>query len=592
MKTDSKRIEEKATNVLRDELLKYPIFEPNIKTSDRTPSWDGEVFVYCNDRQKKSNMRGCVPVQVKGKEHAFKHSASFRCEVADLQNYYQNGGCLFFVVTVDFKGNNSAIYYNSLSVLALKAIIEGLDGQKTYTIPLLPFPKNEMEVSSIFYKFLDDKQWQMCIIGKTIPELSVANSQQFESFAFKVEAIGLNEHNLFDFVLTHNHCIYGRIKDVGIDVPITEGVVHAISCVVKESVRVGEKEYYSEYCVIHKRKECIVQIGKCITFNLPQLGKEGQPTKLEFNSSGTLSDLIQEESFLIDAVVQKGFFLGNSKIILGDVSGLPIESFKQKMGYHCAVKRMLQTLHVTEDLEIVGLTGHDESKLGMLIRSVLDDAPVELKRVSTHPYGTFRIGNLVILVWLTRLSSGKYKIGDFYTEHTERVSLQSDDGEEVEIPPCALLGRKILVHLSNLNVEHIFEAVRNVVITRFSQLQIVRLLFEMLSAYDSQSIKDERLLDLAEMIADWLLRQEQFEYHEDLVLNKLQIIRRRREFSFDEKKVLIGLSDSSKEDIRWAVYVLSDEKASATEVFKNMDISMQQKLAEQPLYNLYKTDER
>lgn len=54
----TKRIEESATTALKLALLKCPILETYIDSNDKTPSWDGTVFVYKSDNQKKKTLEG------------------------------------------------------------------------------------------------------------------------------------------------------------------------------------------------------------------------------------------------------------------------------------------------------------------------------------------------------------------------------------------------------------------------------------------------------------------------------------------------------------------------------------------------------
>ena len=98
---NTKRIEESATTALKSALLKCPILDAYIDSNDKTPSWDGTVFVYKSEDQKKENIKGRVPIQVKGTEKIFVSDvATFSCSTVDLRNYYHDGGCIFFLVSV------------------------------------------------------------------------------------------------------------------------------------------------------------------------------------------------------------------------------------------------------------------------------------------------------------------------------------------------------------------------------------------------------------------------------------------------------------------------------------------------------------
>ena len=53
---NTKRIEESATTALKAALLRCPILDSYIDSNDKTPSWDGTVFVYKSEKTKKENL--------------------------------------------------------------------------------------------------------------------------------------------------------------------------------------------------------------------------------------------------------------------------------------------------------------------------------------------------------------------------------------------------------------------------------------------------------------------------------------------------------------------------------------------------------
>lgn len=53
---NTKRIEESATTALKAALLRCPILDSYIDSNDKTPSWDGTVFVYKSEKTKKKTL--------------------------------------------------------------------------------------------------------------------------------------------------------------------------------------------------------------------------------------------------------------------------------------------------------------------------------------------------------------------------------------------------------------------------------------------------------------------------------------------------------------------------------------------------------
>lgn len=92
---NTKRIEEAGTTALKTALLRCSYVDSYIETNDRTPSWDGTIFVYNSDNHKKDHWLGKIPIQIKATSNKIiSDHASFSCSVADLKSYYKDGGCM------------------------------------------------------------------------------------------------------------------------------------------------------------------------------------------------------------------------------------------------------------------------------------------------------------------------------------------------------------------------------------------------------------------------------------------------------------------------------------------------------------------
>lgn len=63
---NTKRIEESATTALKAALLRCPILDSYIDSNDKTPSWDGTVFVYKSEKTKKENLAGRFQSRLRG----------------------------------------------------------------------------------------------------------------------------------------------------------------------------------------------------------------------------------------------------------------------------------------------------------------------------------------------------------------------------------------------------------------------------------------------------------------------------------------------------------------------------------------------
>lgn len=63
---DNVDIERKAVRAVGDYIDSCPQMRSYIADNDRTPIWDGDIFVYSSDDKTNASFYGRVPVQVKG----------------------------------------------------------------------------------------------------------------------------------------------------------------------------------------------------------------------------------------------------------------------------------------------------------------------------------------------------------------------------------------------------------------------------------------------------------------------------------------------------------------------------------------------
>lgn len=134
-----------------------------IDENDKTPSWDGSVIIYKNNKRENSNIIGKVAIQVKGRlENKIKHSEyAFSADMVDLLNYKNNGGVIFFLVLINKqKYSQRKIYYETLTPLKIRGHITGHEGQGSRTIKLKELPKEKHKIQTVFLNFYHDSTKQ------------------------------------------------------------------------------------------------------------------------------------------------------------------------------------------------------------------------------------------------------------------------------------------------------------------------------------------------------------------------------------------------------------------------------------------------
>ena len=425
---NTKRIEESATTALKAALLRCPILESYIDSNDKTPSWDGTVFVYKSENTKNDNLAGRVPIQIKGTTKVIiSDTATFLCRVSDLKNYYKDGGCVFFLVSVDLSSGKSRIFYKTLLVVDLDKIIKDAGKQEKITIHLNLFPAEANEISSIFMQFTDNVHKQMGFIGKNIPtfESLEANGAEITSLTFTASGIGLTWDALPKFLSTHDFYLYATVKGLDVDVPIDKVSKAIVSKPVDGEVRVKERCFFPSYRVVYEKGTPRIRIGKGICIDIRT---EEKRITVHTDRPDTLSDFIVETEFFLEMAEQGELTLNGVALPLNGASLSDLQERKKTLEYCKDIKKMLDYLGVTEELCLNNLSENDEKNLKNFTGAVLYNRKIGFPNIAQDQfYGAFKIANLSIWIWANRQSDGMYSIDSFFTvnDKGENLPLQS-----------------------------------------------------------------------------------------------------------------------------------------------------------------------
>lgn len=584
----TKRIEELAINALETALLRCPFLEAYIGSNDKTPSWDGNVLVYRSTNGQKKDILGKVPIQVKGTEKQYeeKENVAFSAEVVDLKNYYNDGGIVYFLVSVDPFTSTHKIFYSSLLTYDLDYILKIAEGQDTYSIQLSIFPENSSnEMATIFMSFLQNRPRQMSFIGKEILSLEKleGNGASIESISFGATGIGFKQEDIESFITTHDFYLYAKLKGLDVDVPVDK-VTNAILCKeISKTVTVNGVVYYDSYSAIFKKGKAIFRIGRSMQF-LPQ--NYNEKATLKFTPKGTLSERLKDIAFVIDALKNKGFSLNGIDIPFNNVEEKYIENYQERYKYLLDVKKMLELLGVTEELQCDSLSRQDETNIYNFVGCILYKRHIGFPGLdATVIFGPFNIGNLSIQIWASKHEDGYYDIDNFFNPHSIVCFDPSDESKQpIPISQYVVLKKEAFEHSSNMNYERIYESIVSSPRSAMFFNEALLLVLEMLKGYDAQKVKDNALLDLADRLCDWICEEDDTTYPALMNLNKLQIVKRKRDFTLDELVTLAELKKAGyPANVRCGAYILIGDQDNAQKCFDEIDCDARSDFIEYPI---------
>lgn len=585
---NNKRIEETATTALKAALLRCPILESYIDSNDKTPSWDGTVFVYRNGTQKKTDLIGRVPIQVKGTEKTFLFdNASFPCSVADLRNYYNDGGCVFFLVSVNPSTGASTIYYSSLLVYDLKKLLDLAGEQKTFTLKLTTFPVDDInEISTIFMSFVENSRKQISFIGKELTSLEQLEKKgvSIESLTFNTSGIGINWGNIGNFITSHDFYLYAKPKGLDIEIPVDKVSNAIISRPVIGKVCIKDKEYYSSYNVVSQKGQSQFRIGKGISLSFNEITKK---MTISFSATGALSDYILDGTCFISVVENEEITLNGVRLPFRNADKIDLNKYREQLRYYEDVKKMLDILGVTEELDVGNLSQKDQTNIRNFVNATLYNRRIGFPGVDGTPiHGAFKIANLSIWIWATKKDDGYYQLDSFFTPHQIAV-FESTDTEQANPIPASqylLLDKEAFIHTSNMDYERVKTDICAMEHHPLLLDSTTYLLLNILRGYDAQSQEDAALLDLADSVCEWLAAYDEIIDSRIVRLNQLQIVKRRRALEIQEIVELGKLSDDANApNIRCGAYLLLEEIEKAQHCFDEFPPELQEEFLTFPI---------
>lgn len=188
------KIEKAAVGAVRAYVDSCPRLDSIINENDKTPFWDGDIFVYKNKSIANDNFYGRVPVQVKGRKSS---ASSFLIERKDAEAFRADRGCLFFKVIIQNKPSGAyeatKIFYAFLSSDYLDTLL--LKKTKTIRIDLKELPEDRSVFENDVVEFTANRNEVK--VEKTSPDEVQSIVEQFENVRKH-----LNEINDFGIRMT------------------------------------------------------------------------------------------------------------------------------------------------------------------------------------------------------------------------------------------------------------------------------------------------------------------------------------------------------------------------------------------------------
>ena len=601
---DSKKIEELATNKVRDKISLTDKLSPYINENDKTPAWDGTVLLYKDFNHPKKNIVGRVDVQIKGElNNDFnKKTISFSVEIDDLNIYKNNGGAIFFVVYINKDDLDlRKIYYETLTPMKIQDYLKGRENQQSLTITLKEFPANKKNIESIFFIFYSNSEKQRSFKDKPLISFDdLTKRKDIKRITCEIPDYLLEDNSWspIDILLENDNHFYAEIEGSSIPHPV-DLTNHKLAIISKYNGAVFTNgRAYNNYAeTIQIKDNAILKLGESISFTFTN---KSDSWGISYMPSDMLSHRIIDLEFLINAFEAKEIILGNNEMIipLSELETnykIDLDSMRKEFELYRKIQHFLDILHITEDLNLKILEKNSNwNEFMLFVEGVVDKKPISftIENKESLCLNWKKIGNLDILFLLQKVENTDdlYYVENYFDAEIV-LKIVRDDIEYISSVYSAMTPENYS-ELSNVNFSKMLSSYKpflewNVKIFVSANFDLLNLLF----AYDKAEKPKQIILETAKDIAKWIFDEsgDNIPYNVKLI-NYLQTVKRERKLNTEEQNQLLDIIDNSDTDImsKTASYLLLDRHLEADRHFKKLEKPWQDDFKSYPIYKFWK----
>ena len=573
-----------------------------IKERDVEPIWDGNIYVYSTDRNYRDGLIARVPVQIRGQKKTFikkTRALSYQVKVSDLKHFFNDGGVIFFVVDIG-DGENTTIFYQSLLPFDLNSLLMKAVKNKSMMISLRALPDDNDAIRQLFISFIEDKKRQAAkIIWTEEQAIEAFQRGDFVKFHIQTKGSPKNYADIMKEATAQSFYLYVEIKD-GIELPfgkVEEGASVMTQQLADTPVVINGIKYYDHISRSYENGNAFLLIGHCIKLPIAEKNAMSQLQNIPCALTSTLSNRIADSDFLLALSESNNVIIASvCTLVLNIEKPEDVAKLRQVNMILKRIKAALRYFGVSADLDMSNLTKLDFKSINDLIlasegRKVLF---VE-KNLPSLFYYRKTIGNISIGFLAKKENDNDfYKLSNAFADNAHmELELTLNNGEIITANPWSFYLHMTAEDFlcSNADFNRILASIKAMKVCdreltiRFSKTRNIganNMLLEIIKAYDSQKIKNKHLLQFAEDMADIVMTTEPI-----TIINKYQIIKRKRSFTNDEIANLVSLREAREEKVyKCAVSILLDELKEAKMLLEELSFDERKQITDYPIYIL------
>ena len=581
---NNRQIETLGVSYLATFINRNKLLQTYFDNNDKTPAWDGEIHVLKNASEKKSEIFGRVPVQIKATKRKNNSMKSFPVDMRDLELYSKNGGVVLFVVWLDENSNLKDIYYKSLPPFSIKKLIKISKlknkpaNYKTLSVQIHKL--DEQKIYPMLVDFVTNSQKQHSFIN--IDGMSIENIPNNKEI--KLYFYGQGHEGIFNYQKEHDLFLYLRDPETDIEIPL-ENSIEIVETFEATDLIIEIGDYIFEDIERHYFPDGEVQLHFGEGFKISFNNGKAQP-KFNYSRPNMLSDAIKCTQALKE-LGNIGFFTLNGTSIeldersLSDIHSLDLDSHIKEL---LKISNFTKKMGIKKELDLSLFNEQSQRNLNIL------NSGLVLKKKVTLNYEESKLFNLKI---------ANIHISTLYEFHGDNNGTMIDifsetpwcrRGEDEDISLFEVFRPEDWLTIDNCNFDSVIASYQRLVDYSVENVSADDTIIKIVAAADmtEEVSKKEELLTWAQRLSDWNLNH--LKGNSISIINDLQIKSRNRELDNTEMESLtkILLNNQDNDEICFGVSVLLKSKPQADLFWTKLDKETKERYQDYPIYNLYK----
>ena len=575
---NSVKIEKRSISELKSWIAEHDLLDEYINDNDKEPSWDGYIMVYTDEDLKAEHIKYKIPVQVKGKcknELINRKMITYPVEYRHLQNYYFDGGVVYFVIAISEDAKRKTIFANALTPVKLKELLKSAEKKpnQTKNIPLQRL-KDVHELYILLLQYGHDSKRQgtgQCeLMRKTIDLSKLRDIDKLEATVISANS----EKEALKKIFSGEVGLFGHLEksDIWLPVEYSQQIrfkVRTVRC-HDELVKVDGIEFYKRFRIEEDDESKKIIFSDNLYIKLTDIGYT-----MNLALNGTVESLRQDVLFM--KALLSGHILQLGKMVEIEIHSDAIgNDFLEGIKITDAFTRACEQFDVRPSKKMKDYTEQDWKKMQELTNLY-------------HGYIIPKDGDIAWHMWwwenklypfIVYRENNKVRAINIFKDDKCVTEVKFEE-KKYRVPVFASLNRDIWSKLYDVREQTLIKQIEQSDINMETAPVFISIFIELMWAYDD--IENEKYYNAAFLIIEKLI-----ELDNDNVaatINRMQLIYRKRELAEEEMRKLEAIDDQDYL-AKCAANILLDNKRIAKKYLEKMSEEDKNKFKQNPIYNL------